>query len=89
MPVSDDTGFFMPNLFDFVWLLRDSPESLAVAGLFEFRSEKSNEIKHKKSPHYLRAERRSTMARDGTKRGGARPGAGRKKKPLADKLIIR
>ena len=45
MPVSDDTGFFMPNLFDFVWLLRDSPESLAVAGLFEFRSEKSNEIK--------------------------------------------
>ena len=49
MPVSDDTGFFMPNLFDFVWLLRDSPESLAAAGLFEFRSEKSNEIKHKKA----------------------------------------
>ena len=27
------------------------------------------------------------MARDGTHRGGARPGAGRKKKPLADKLL--
>ena len=27
------------------------------------------------------------MAKDGTNRGGARPGAGAKKKPLADKLM--
>lgn len=26
------------------------------------------------------------MAKDGTKRGGARPGAGRKKKPLVEKI---
>ena len=27
------------------------------------------------------------MAKDGTNRGGARPGAGRKKKALADKIM--